>query len=48
MKFFFYDFFVNEFILLFLCPKLIISFKLSDGVTGNTSDFDSEESRFEP
>ncbi|MEY4876610.1 MAG: hypothetical protein RL708_1759 [Bacteroidota bacterium] len=21
---------------------------LSDGVTGNTSDFDSEESRFEP
>jgi hypothetical protein len=48
MKIYFYDFFVNEFILLFLCPELYISSKLSDGVTGNTTDFGSVESRFEP
>ena len=47
MKVFFYEFFVNEDILLFLCPELFVRFRLSDGVTGNTSDFGSEESRFE-
>lgn len=48
MKVFFYEFFVNKYILLFLCPELLIKFRLSDGVTGNTTDFGSVESRFEP
>lgn len=48
MKVFFYEFFVNEDILLFLSPELLIKFRLSDGVTGNTTDFGSVESRFEP
>lgn len=48
MKVFFYEFFVNEDILLFLCPELLARFRLSDGVTGNTTDFGSVESRFEP
>lgn len=47
-KFIFYDFFVNGDILLFLSPELLSKFKLSDGVTGNTTDFGSVESRFEP
>ncbi len=34
--------------IVFLSPERQISSKLSDGVTGNTSDFGSEESRFEP
>jgi hypothetical protein len=37
--------FVLEIYFLFLQPESQI---LSDGVTGNTSDFGSEESRFEP
>jgi hypothetical protein len=48
MNNFFYHFFVNKEILVFLSPELLVKFKLSDGVTGNTSDFGSEESRFEP
>ena len=47
-KFIFYDFFVNGDILLFLSPELLSKFNLSDGVTGNTTDFGSVESRFEP
>ncbi len=45
---FFYELFVNELFLLFLSPELINKFRLSDGVTGNTTDFGSVESRFEP
>jgi hypothetical protein len=48
MKVFFYEIFVNAIILLFLCPELLNKFRLSDGVTGNTTDFGSVESRFEP
>ncbi len=48
MNIFFYEFFVNEDILLFLSPELLNKFRLSDGVTGNTTDFGSVESRFEP
>lgn len=45
---FFYEIFVNEFIFSIFVARTLNKFRLSDGVTGNTSDFGSEESRFEP
>lgn len=42
-SFFFQNLFTNYQKFIFLQP-----YKLSDGVTGNTTDFGSVESRFEP
>lgn len=45
---FFFMNFLYLMIFYYFCRPITSVVSLSDGVTGNTSDFGSEESRFEP